>query len=485
MNRLRWIPLVATVALGTVGAQTPASTAFDGIPLRTWVAKVLDDSSLFRRNRAAAAIRRAPRAFRREFVRSIAPSLESGTADRRRRAIDAIGTVVNEGQFGQILEERGPDLVAAVPMLLRIADDPKDDNRRRAWFLLERTDSVTRRRALPLARTGIADPDPGVRWQAVRFLTTVRDSTDFLRVLAATRDSSASVRETALLAVSRWQPRRGVSAYMNALADAAGEVREAALIGLGRAGPAAYTAVQPLTRLLGDSSATHAVRANAAWALSLIIPRYDQENFLQVEVSDDHMGIRSDGLGPYIHGSDSVSVTKAASLNLGLDGPRGDGRATNLKMVRPLRRSLLFDLSRPVASSGARPLGLIRDNEAISHMAFTHLHEQSMVSITRLEPNDSLTPVERVEFQFRINGAAHLLQMGEWTQGEFNRSVPRVDGNGTTTARVAHPDAGSWTVFAPEGSVARLWDLSDPQSPVDRGLYIVPFKFRWSLMDLP
>jgi len=237
--------------------------------------------------------------------------------------------------------------------------------------------------------------------------------------------------------------------------------------------------------MVGDTATSRALAANAAWALSLIIPRYDQENLIQVEVSDHNTSIRSDGLGPYVHGADSVSVTKAASLNLDLGGPRGEGRATTLNVVRPLRRSLVVDLSQPVKESGATALGIIRDNETIVHMAFTHVHERNMVSITRLEPNDTLTPVERVEFQFRIRGAAHLLQMGEWTQGEFSRNVPRVSGAGTTTASVAHPDVSTWTVSAPQGSVARLWDLRDPAHPVDRGLYVVPFTFRWSLVDPP
>ena len=289
-----------------------------------------------------------------------------------------------------------------------------------------------------------------------------------------------------MILVGRWQPRRAIAAFLDALSDPDTDVRDAAIYGLGLAGPAAAGAAPALIAMIastpGATATPQSHRANAAWALSEIFPRH-RENLIQVEVGNVAAGIRSDGLGPYIHGADSVQVTKGAALGLDLGGPRGEGRATTLKFNRPLRRSLLIDLSRPAA--GGRALGVIRDNEATVHMAFTHVHEKNMVTVNRLEPNDSLTPVERVEFQFRINGAAHLLQMGEWTQGEFTRFVPRLNGIGTTTASVAHANASTWTVVAPEGSLARLWDLSDPEHPVDRGLYVVPFRFTWSLVDPP
>jgi hypothetical protein len=483
MTGLRWTLILAVLTAQGLEAQARA-LAFDGIPMRTWLTRVLDDSSNFRRDRAAAAIRRAPPAFRREFVGGLVPALEL-SGESQARALAAIGRVVNEGQFGSILEERGFDLGPAVPRLTQIAEERGNPNRRVAWFLLTRVDSVTRRGLLPNARAAMRDPEPGIRWQAVEFLARVRDSTDFAAVLAAGRDTSASVRDHTFWLLSRWAPRHAIPVYMDALRDTVEDVRIAAIVGLGRAGPAARDAVAALVRMVGDAASSRELRARAAWALSLVLPLEDQQNYIQVEVSDQGMGIRSDGLGPYVHGADSVSVTKAASLNLGLAGERGDGRATSLKTVRPLRRSLLVDLSRPVRNSGATARGVIRDNEAAVHMAFTHVHERTMISINRLEPSDTLTPVERVEVQFRIDGVAHVLQMGEWAQGEFNRQAPRINGIGTSTARVAHTDLSTWTVFAPEGSVARLWDFRDAQNPVDRGLYVVPFRFHWSLVDPP
>jgi hypothetical protein len=468
-----------------VPAQSTAPAAFDGFSLRTWTAKVIEDSSARRRNRAAAALRRAPPAFRREFVRSLRPALQS-RGEQQTRALAAIGTLINEGQFGTILEERGHDLVSVAPLIAQVAEEQGNPSRRFAWFLLTRTDSVTRKTWLPTARKALQDSDAGIRWQAVDSLGHVRDSADFAALLAAFRDTDASVRELAMLRVGRWQPRRAVEDFMNGLTDSDTDVRDAAILGLGRAGPSAATAVQALIPLLADSSESNpiarSVRANAAWALSAILPRLGRENAVQLEVMDAGAGIRSDGLGPYIDGVDSVAVSKGASLNLDLGGPRGDGRVTTLRFVRPLRRSLVIDLTRP--SAGARSLGLIRDNEAVTHMTFTHVHERYMVSVNALEPSDSLTPVERVEFQFRINGMPHLLQMGEWTQGEFSIQ-PRLHGDGTATASVAHTDASTWTVTAPPGSLARLWDLSDPERPVDKGLYEVPFRFRWSLLDPP
>ena len=51
---------------------------------------------------------------------------------------------------------------------------------------------------------------------------------------------------------------------------------------------------------------------------------------------------------------------------------------------------------------------------------------------------------------------------------------------GSTPARIWHPAAEEWTVVAPPGSTARLWKMTDPQRPVDLGLYLFPFAVSWS-----
>jgi hypothetical protein len=172
----------------------------------------------------------------------------------------------------------------------------------------------------------------------------------------------------------------------------------------------------------------------------------------------------------------------ALSMNLMLEG----ARSLPVKTVSSLRRSLLIDLSRPVPNGGATSLGLIRDNEAAVHMFYAHVHRKNILSMGTLDPADTLFTSDRTEFQFRIDGAPHLLQMGEWVQGEFQGSnATPIHGEGTSSATISHPNVGSWTFSAPEGSKARLWDLSDPSKPIDRGLYYLPFRFRWYLLDPP
>lgn len=492
MRRFLCLAALTVVASTPLNAQRSAPPLFDGRPMDVWVAKVLDDTSDFRRRLAISAVRRAPPEFRRDLVRRLVPTLERGSAELRQRAVGVLVGLVNEGQAGQLLPDRERDLGPAVDALTRMAQDPANPQRAAVWFLLIRTDSATRTRLAPLARLALRDAQPLIRRHAIWFLGRLRDSVDFPRLLAAARDTYPSVRGSAIWELGRWQPRRAIPAFIAALSDSVPSVRAEAIVALGRAGPAASEAIPIILQLVNDTTASatgsfaESIRADAAWALSWIIPRRGRSATpMRVEVMDVATAVRSDGLGPYFHGADSIQVWQGAMLNLELAGPRGDGRATALKTMRTLRRSLLIDLSRPVPSSGAVPLGVIRDNETDVHMAYAHVHRRNMISIATLDPTDTIVNSERVEFQFRIAGEPHQLQMGEWTAGEFIEGVPQVHGTGTSSARIAHRDLGTWTVSAPPGSMARLWNLNDPLKPVDRGLYFLPFDFQWSLADAP
>jgi hypothetical protein len=263
-------------------------------------------------------------------------------------------------------------------------------------------------------------------------------------------------------------------------------VRAMTLKGLASIGPPARDALPAVSAMIGDTthwrsgSYAETIGAEAAWTASRIVPRRGVSAMpARVDADDRGNAVRGDGLGTYVGGADSVDAFVSAALNLDLGGSRGDGRAASLTAVRSLRRSLVFDLTHPVPGSGARALGVVRDNEAIVHAYWSRERGKRMISVSTLDASDSAVTSERTEFHFRIHGESYLLQMGPWTEDEFNARAPIVNGSGTTSARIWHPSAEEWTVVARPGSHARLWRLSDPSKPVDLGLYSISFALSW------
>jgi hypothetical protein len=463
-----------------------AVARFGGRTLDDWMTQSLDDSSVFRRDRANAALRRAPPAFRAESVRRFIAALRGPVQDRRQRALQALAQLAtaSQGQLGRF--DGTDDIVPAVPTLADIARNPADALRTQALWLLVTVGGRSRDVSGPVARIGTGDSSASVRTASAALLGTVADAADEPRLVALLADRDDMVRAQASYALGQLPSRRASGDLVRMLKDPSPYVRAMALKGLASIGPAARVAVPAVAAMIADT--THwrtgnyaeTLGAEAAWTASRIVPRRGISAMpARVDVDDRENSLRSDGLGTYVSAADSVDAFVSAALNLDLGGSRGDGRAIALPTTRTLRRSLLFDLSHPVARSGARPLAVVRDNEAIVHAYWSRVPGKRMVSVATLDPSDSAVTSQRTEFHFRIHGEPYLLQMGPWTEEEFNPRAPKVNGTGTSEARIWHPTAEEWTVIAPPGSTARLWRLSDPSKPVDLGLYFFSFAISW------
>lgn len=204
------------------------------------------------------------------------------------------------------------------------------------------------------------------------------------------------------------------------------------------------------------------------------VPPYRLKTFVSPGFS-----VRPDRNEAYIDGPTVASpICDALSLFLG-----GRPQTPCGGQIRPTEtdRHLEFDLSRPVIASGARALGVISDSRAALHVFLDH-EGRIIRSIQELESGKEAAS-ERVEFDFHIGGIDHVLLVGPWGPGEFNRAQAKpLHGEGTTRATVKRISATGWTVEAPANSVGRLWNNADRANPIDLGLYRVSFGFTFELL---
>jgi hypothetical protein len=455
------------------------------------VATALDDTSAMRRERAVSAIRRATPGTRLVAVQKFSEALAGKNPVRRARAMTALELLVAESAGQPERFEGGADLGLAIPALVKVANDSADPLRSSALLLLAEAGRTNRNAFIGIARSATADGDAAVREAAYAVLGAVGDSADAVRAIDGLADKSPDVRARAARALGSLARGDVVTPLIKALSDSSRFVRGAAVNALGRLGPRATPALPRVLQLVTDSSEWRSsgglretVGAEAAWAASRIVPRRALATVpARVEIDDRDASLRSDGFGAYVTGADSVKAFVAGALNLDLSGVRGDGRAARLIAERNTRRSLTFDLSRPARPTrGARSpsIGVVTDREAMIRIFWQRPVGKPAVSMAALEPSDRAGDIERAEFEFRIGGEPYLLQMGSWAASEFDSRVPRVHGRGTSTPRMYHLNADEWTVVAPPGSIARLWNVADPSKPVDLGLYEFSFGLTWS-----
>jgi hypothetical protein len=186
--------------------------------------------------------------------------------------------------------------------------------------------------------------------------------------------------------------------------------------------------------------------------------------------------LAGDGLGPYVDAVNSSSVYNRESLSVfvwdhvSLQSNKPDPAATALH-----ERYMTFDLSRPVEGSGAVKLQMEKDDLARFHVFWKHDHGSTERFFYMGEiPIGTTVESDRVEMWAFVNGVQHVLQVGPWAMGEFSDRAP-IDGKGTTKATITRETDYSWRIKAPNGSVARLWNSSDIEHPVDKGLYYFDF----------
>jgi hypothetical protein len=149
----------------------------------------------------------------------------------------------------------------------------------------------------------------------------------------------------------------------------------------------------------------------------------------------------------------------------------------NAKAAR--QRSMIFDLSHPVPGTGAVVLQTTWDFLARFHVFWKHDHEnESMVYLDEI-PIGMTVDADRAEMWPTVDGVQHVLQMGPWAMGEFSPRAS-LSGNGTTKSKIRRESADVWRFTAADGSIARLWDYSDIQKPIDKGLYYFDFDVKFT-----
>ena len=97
-----------------------------------------------------------------------------------------------------------------------------------------------------------------------------------------------------------------------------------------------------------------------------------------------------------------------------------------------------------------------------------------MVRSVHAIPQDTTVLSDRTDVMLTVGGKDHQLTMGRWT-GSYCEAVAGVGGAGTSQARITRSGQEDFSVDAPAGSIARLWDISG-RHPVDKGLYYFAFK---------
>jgi hypothetical protein len=207
--------------------------------------------------------------------------------------------------------------------------------------------------------------------------------------------------------------------------------------------------------------------------------------FLLRATLETDKSIRPDGQGTYVDGSGGVfaTVCEALSLWLGASGeidPCGAGPEER----RPGVRTLSIDLGKPVESSGAKRLASTTDSQASIHVFLNRDRDRHFVnSIYAVNPGETVQS-DRVQIVFNLDGQSHVLLVGPWGPGEFNREQKTVlHGEGSTKATVRRVSNTTWIVDAPQGSIGRLWNNADKANPIDRGLYYVSFRVTFEILS--
>jgi hypothetical protein len=474
---------------GSAGAQATRKASTLG-PVSTAAALVeaqLRDTSFIRRAVARERLRSASSALRREAAGLFAFALRDSSRQVRNNALNGIGLL-------------GNDAAAVVPTVAAIAIDAANPARNVAVNTLRALGPVARE-GLPQAKLAASDTNEAFKILAANAVLAIGD-TAFARnaYRELLRSPRVNIRLNAARSLADLADTAAVAPLQSFLKDTAVARRLSAATGLGSMGAKAARAIPDLVAMLSDTvprrvaqgaaSEEESPAAYAAWALAQVIPfRANANNAvidpLRARVEGPNNSLRGDGLGDYVWGADSVAVWRASGFFLHMVPPN-DFRGPIGPANPALRRSLAFDLSRPVGGSGARSLGVVRDNAAYIWIWYRRdPATDRIITFRTLGVSDSVYPAERIEMHFRIGGILHILQMGPFVEGQGGGAdwYTGFHGAGTSIGQLTHPGIGSWIVRAPPGSVARLWSFEDRTKPVDRGLYNFTMQIRFT--DFP
>lgn len=181
--------------------------------------------------------------------------------------------------------------------------------------------------------------------------------------------------------------------------------------------------------------------------------------------------LKADGYGDYLHDFDNLRSVSTHAYSLRIQ--RKDNGDIS-------KRSLILDLSQPIINSGAISQGIIRDSLAGFSVfyKFDTLVTPRLVYDFRDMPIGSTVNSPRTEIFIRINGNRNILHLGYWGLGDCNESDGegmRIGKPGTSSVQVTRKSESEYTVEALEGSIGRLWDVSNPPHAVDKGLFKTGF----------
>jgi hypothetical protein len=191
--------------------------------------------------------------------------------------------------------------------------------------------------------------------------------------------------------------------------------------------------------------------------------------------------LKGDGKGPYINGENESSVDGSVAFSIWCwSHADHTSNKPDLNSKAPRERHMILDLSHPVLGSSATALQMNTDTLARFHVFWKQNHEtETMVHMDDIQPIGRTVEADRVEMWTLVGGVQYVLQMGPWAMGEFSPRAP-INGNGTTKAKITRESEDSWRITASSGSIARLWDYSDVQNPIDKGLYYFDFDVKFT-----
>lgn len=190
--------------------------------------------------------------------------------------------------------------------------------------------------------------------------------------------------------------------------------------------------------------------------------------------------LKGDGLGPYVSGKNDNAVGSRLSLGLLVSSQVEPRSNKPLPDSKGSERYFIFDLTHPVPGSGSTRLDAFIDHRGRFHAFWKHNHEtETILNPMDIGPVGTSVDSDRIEMYVSVSGVQHVLQMGPWAMGEFSPRAP-INGNGTTKAKITRESEDSWRITAPPNSIARLWDFSDIQRPVDKGLYYFDFDVKFT-----
>jgi hypothetical protein len=181
--------------------------------------------------------------------------------------------------------------------------------------------------------------------------------------------------------------------------------------------------------------------------------------------------LKSDGYGDYLNNADNVLSLSTHAYNL---------RILRSEYGELSRRSLTLNLNFPVAGSEAEPQGVVTDNTCSFHVFYkldTTVKPWSVYNFRDM-PIGATVFSPRTEIFVHIKGELHVLQLGHWGLGDCNEpdgKGGRNGGAGTTPVKVIRNSETSYTIVASQGSVGRLWNISNTPKTIDKGLFYTGF----------